>query len=168
MRRLYTAFVQQPDDTYLSTIVELNPKFNQFNGAIGAIDGTHIPAFIPLANQRRFQSRKNNISQNVLTTVTFNGIFTYVLAGAKGSINDAALLPQALLISLRIPKKRFYLANASFGQRRGILIPFSGIHHLRDFTLRDRLPRNDIELFNLRHAQLRTIVEQVFSRCKRK
>lgn len=43
--------------------MDLEPACVQVNGAIGAIDGTHIPAFVPLQKQKRFWSRKSNISQ---------------------------------------------------------------------------------------------------------
>jgi hypothetical protein len=170
MRRLHTHFVRQPELTYLSPAIELNPKFLAFNGAIGAIDGTLIPAHIPKARQQRFWSRKNNISQNIFAAVTFDGLFCYVLAGAEGSINDSALLRQVLTRSFVIPIGRFWLGDAGFGLQRGILTPYNHNvrYHLQDWGTATQRPQNQQELFNLRHAQKRTIVEHVFGRCKRK
>ncbi|KAI7769546.1 hypothetical protein LZL87_014369 [Fusarium oxysporum] len=169
MRYLHIKFVRQPEATYVSPRVELQGKFLQFNGAIGAVDGTHIPAFIPLAQQQRFWSRKSTVSQNVFAAVDFEGRFLYVLAGAEGSINDATLIGYAYNGSFKIPPGRFYLADAGFGLRRGILIPFSRVrYHLQDWGDADKRPEDEKELYNLRHAQLRTIVEQAFGRCKRK
>ncbi|CCT65963.1 uncharacterized protein FFUJ_02954 [Fusarium fujikuroi IMI 58289] len=169
MRYLHTKFVRMPDHRYVSPRIELNTKFCQFNGAIGAVDGTHIPAFIPLAHQQRFWSRKSTISQNIFAAVDFEGRFLYVLAGAKGSINDATLIGYAHNGSFKVPPGRFFLANAGFGSRRGILIPFTRVrYHLQDWGDAAKRPVNEIELYNLRHAQLRTIVEQAFGRCKRK
>lgn len=169
MRKLHLAFVTLPAASYASSEVILNEKASGFEGAIGAVDGTHIPAFIPQANQQRFWSRKNNISQNVLAAVTFDGLFCYVLAGAEGSINDATLLPHAMTRSFKIPSARYYLADAGFGQRKGIVIPYPRVrYHLKDWGDVDQRPQTSKELYNLRHAMLRTVVEQVFGRCKRK
>lgn len=169
MRYLHTKFVRLPGPTYVSPEVELDPKFMQFNGAIGAIDGTHIHAFIPSQKQKRFWSRKNNISQNVLAAVTFDGLFLYVLAGAEGSINDASLIREAYIRSFVIPDGRFYVADAGFRSRKGLIIPYPHVYyHLRDWDDIGRKPQTPKELFNKRHAQLRTVVEHVFGRCKRK
>jgi len=48
--------------------------------AVGAIDGTHIAANVPLEEQARYRNRKQVISQNVLVACTFDMKFTYVLA----------------------------------------------------------------------------------------
>lgn len=167
MRQLHKEFVQLPNPQYLSPQVELVGKFKGFSGAIGAIDGTHIAAHVPVKLQARFWSRKNKISQNVLAAVTFDGLFSYVLAGAEGSIHDARLLPQALTRSFTIPEGRYYLADAGFGTRKGIVIPYHGPrYHLNEAA--GQRPRNSKELYNLRHSQLRTVVERVFGQCKRK
>lgn len=169
MRKLHLAFVKQPPATYISPEVVFNKKGSGFEGAIGAVDGTHIPAFIPRANQQRFWSRKNNISQNILAAVTFDGLFCYVLAGAEGSIHDASLLLQAVTRSFKVPPGRYYLADAGFGSRKGIVIPYPRVrYHLKDWGDASQRPQNEKELFNLRHAMLRVIVENVFGRCKRK
>ena len=39
----------------MDTAIELDPKLNAFNGCIGAIDGTHIAAFIPARKQLRWR-----------------------------------------------------------------------------------------------------------------
>jgi hypothetical protein len=124
IRVLHTRFVRQPSPADVSPVVECDPKFMQFNGAVGAIDGTHILAFVPIRRQKRFWSRKNNISQNVLAAVNFEGAFVYVLAGAEGSINDVSLIRIALTMDFKVPRGRFYLADAGFGSRIGIVIPF--------------------------------------------
>ncbi|KAG5750413.1 hypothetical protein H9Q70_006952 [Fusarium xylarioides] len=141
----------------------------KFNGAIRAVDGTHIPAFIPLAHQQRFWSRKKTVSQNIFAAVDFEGRFLYMLAGAEGSINNATLIGYAHNGTFKVPPGRFFLADAGFGSRRGILIPFSRVrYHLQDWGDAGKRPVNEKELYNLHHAQLRTIVEQAFGRCKRK
>ncbi|QGI77755.1 hypothetical protein CEK25_004484 [Fusarium fujikuroi] len=135
-----------PDHRYVSPRIELNTKFCQFNGAIGAVDGTHIPAFIPLAHQQRFWSRKSTISQNIFAAVDFEGRFLYVLAGAEGSINDATLIGYAYNGSFKVPPGRFFLADAGFGSRRGILIPFTRVrYYLQDWGDAAKRPVNEME-----------------------
>lgn len=169
MRYLHTKFVRQPTPADISPAIELDPKFMQFNGAVGAIDGTHIPAFVPIHRQTRFWSRKNNISQNILAAVSFKGLFVYVLAGAEGSVNDSSLIRIARTMSLHVPRGRFYLADAGFRSRQGILIPFPRVrYHLQDWGEASERPSNSMELYNLRHAQLRSVIEHVFRRYKRK
>ena len=60
-----------------------------FKDAVGAIDGSHIPAR-PLAEFRTsFQNRKGRVSQNCLFTCSFDFLFTYTLTGWEGSASDA-------------------------------------------------------------------------------
>ncbi|KAH7160581.1 hypothetical protein B0J13DRAFT_392261, partial [Dactylonectria estremocensis] len=49
--QLHTAFVTLPEDDYISRDVELDPKSRSFAGCIGALDGTHIDALVPLDQQ---------------------------------------------------------------------------------------------------------------------
>ena len=49
---------------------------------MGAIDGTHVRAFVPIQIQGMFHGRKDGTTENVLTTTTFDLKFTYVLAGS--------------------------------------------------------------------------------------
>ena len=65
--------------------------------AVGAINGTHIAANVPLEEQARYRNRKQVISQNVLVACTFDMKFTYVLAGWEGSAHDGRLLRSAIL-----------------------------------------------------------------------
>ena len=62
----------------------------------GAIDRTHVRAFIPLQIQGRFQGRRDGTTQNVLATDTFDLKFTYVLASWEGSAYDSRVLNNAL------------------------------------------------------------------------
>ena len=64
---------------------------------MGAIDGTHIAANVPVEKQPRHRNRKQVISQNVLVACTFDMKFTYVLAGWEGLAHDGRLLRSAVL-----------------------------------------------------------------------
>lgn len=166
---MHTIFVRQPEPQHLSPRVELDEKMQQFNGAIGAVDGTHIPAYIPQGRQTRFYNRKNNISQSIFAAVSFEGLFQYVLAGAEGSYHDGALILEARENGFTSPRGRFFVADSGFGFRPGILVPFSVYrYHLQDWREVRVKPACKEELYSFRHAQLRVIVEQAFGRWKRK
>lgn len=159
-----------PESAYVAEGIELNVRSRQFNGCIGAIDGTHIPAFIPSRYQRRFYNRKSNITQNVFAAVGIDGRFLYVLAGAEGSMNDASLFVQTQKSRrFRIPSNRFFLGDAGFGMAKGIITPYPNTrYHLQDWAAAERAPNTPKELYNLGHARIRCVVEQAFGILKRR
>ncbi|XP_034594492.1 uncharacterized protein [Setaria viridis] len=128
-----------------------NPYFKDY---IGAIDGTHVLARVPLKMQAAFRGRKHTITQNVSAAVDFDFRFTYKLAGWEGSAHDALILSNALerADGLTAPQGKFYLVDARYAAKPGFLPPFRGIrYHLREFG--SNSPQNQRELFNLRHGQ---------------
>lgn len=166
---LHKAYVRLPADDWVDERIELDPVLNAFNGCIGAIDGTHIAAFIPANKQLRWRDRKGRVTQNVFAAVRSDYTFSYVLAGAEGSINDATLCSQAFGRSFRVPDGRYYVADSGFGSRNGIVIPFPGVrYHLQDWRDADEAPATAKELYNLRHARIRVAVEQAFGHLKRR
>ncbi|XP_021830890.1 uncharacterized protein LOC110770970 [Prunus avium] len=57
-----------------------------------------------------------------------------------------------------------FLVDCGFPTRRQFLAPFRGVrYHLQDFVGQGRDPENAAELFNLRHASLRNVIERIFS-----
>nr|CCI55357.1 PH01B035L11.2 [Phyllostachys edulis] len=116
----------------------------------------------------RFRGRKSYPTQNVLAVVDFDLRFTYVLAGWEGSAHDSLVLHDALSSpnGLKIPKRKFYLADAGYATRPGILPPYRGVrYHLQEF-LGPQDPKCPKELFNHRHSSLRTTVERAFGTLK--
>jgi len=77
---------------------------------VGAIDGAHVHARVPLAMQAAFRGRKHYPTQNVLAAVDFDLKFTYVLAGWEGSAHDAPILVDALerADGLRVPQGTYH------------------------------------------------------------
>ncbi len=167
---LHKAFVCLPDDDWVDPAVELDPKLNAFNGCIGAIDGTHIAADIPTKKQLRWRDRKGKATQNVFAAVRSDYTFSYVLASAEGSMNDATLYAQAFGRSFRVPEGRYdYMADSGFGTRQGVMVPFPGVkYHLQDWRDTDKRPENAKELYNLRHARIRVVFQQAFGHLKRR
>ena len=105
----------------------------------------------------------------MLAGITFDVKFTYVLAGWEGSVHDSRVLNNALTRpgGFRIPKGKFYLSDAGYGNQNGILSSYHGVwYHLKEFS--DHPPENEKKLFNLCHSSLRTTIEQGFGILKRR
>ncbi|KAH6801262.1 nuclease HARBI1-like protein [Perilla frutescens var. hirtella] len=102
--------------------------------------------------------------KNVLAACNFDLQFIYVLSGWEGSAHDSKLLSDALSRTngLQVPQG-YFLVDCGFANRRQFLAPLHGIrYHLKDFGGQGRHPRNASELFNLRHASLRNVIERTF------
>nr|XP_020187954.1 protein ALP1-like [Aegilops tauschii subsp. strangulata] len=139
-----------------------------FKDCIGAIDGTHVTARVPRSQSAAYRGRKHYTSQNVLAAVDFDLRFTYVLAGWEGSAHDANILTDSMSRpdGINIPDGKFYLGDAGYACRPGILSPFRKTrYHLNEFSGRN-CPRTAQELFNLRHSSLRVTVERAFGALK--
>lgn len=83
--------------------------------------------------------------------------FSYVLVGWEGTSHDSRILSDALSRpnGLNIPR------DAGYGIQNGIISPYRGVrYHLKEFS--DRPPKNEKELFNLRHSSLKTTIERAF------
>ena len=94
--------------------------------------------------------------------------FTYVLAGWEGSAHVATILADSLSRpdGISIPEGKFYLGDAGYACRPGILPPYRKTrYHLNKFSGRNA-PQNAQELFNLRHSSLRVTVERAFAALK--
>ncbi|PKA65068.1 hypothetical protein AXF42_Ash019080 [Apostasia shenzhenica] len=67
-------FVVPPDSTTLChPYIRNNSHFYPyFKDILGAIDGTHVPAIVPVHKQNRYRNRKDFISQNIMTAVSFD------------------------------------------------------------------------------------------------
>src|ERR1700722_10685278 len=78
--QLYTSVVTLPTiDTPPSSRITDNPKYTPyFDDCIGALDGTHIAAYVSTTQQARYRNRKGTLSQNVLAVCDFNMQFVYV------------------------------------------------------------------------------------------
>mmetsp|Transcript_24507 Transcript_24507/g.22267 ORF Transcript_24507/g.22267 Transcript_24507/m.22267 type:complete len:393 (+) Transcript_24507:74-1252(+) len=140
-----------------------------FKNCLGALDGTHVSASIAENNSAPFRNRKGYISQNVLGIVDFRMVFTYVLAGWEGSAHDGKVLQDALTKGLVIPPGKYYLGDAGYGLSGYCLTPYRGIrYHLKEFRRGNRKPQNKEELFNLRHASLRNVIERSFGVLKKR
>lgn len=71
---LHAEIVNLPtkDHALHQRIAEDKKYFPYFQGCLGVLDGTHIPAHIPSINGAAYRNRKVVLSQNVLRVCTMD------------------------------------------------------------------------------------------------
>lgn len=94
--KFYKLVIILLDESTPSEIINNIRFYPYFKDCIGALDGTHVHASIPLSIQGRFCSCKGGTTQNVLTTITFDLKFSNVLVGCEGSAHDSFILSDSL------------------------------------------------------------------------
>ncbi|XP_071918197.1 uncharacterized protein [Coffea arabica] len=161
--KLYPDLIQLPNGATPREIRNSRRYYPWFADCVGAIDGTHVVASVPLEIQGKFRGRKGYPTQNVLAAISFDLKFSYVLAGWEGSAHDSRVLEDALTR----PRGLQVLQDAGYGIRNGFIPPYSGVrYHLKEYD--DNPPQNEKELFNLRHSSLRTTIERGFGVLKKR
>ncbi|XP_058106251.1 uncharacterized protein LOC131249457 [Magnolia sinica] len=150
---LYPEFVKLPSaDTPVEILANSNWS-DYFQDCIGAIDGTHILAYVPVLESATYRNKKGVLSQNVLGACTFDIKFVYVLAGWEGSASDARVLQSALTHSidrLTLPEGKYYVVDAGYAHSSGFTAPFRGVrYHLNEYRTGCN-PSNKKKLFNYR------------------
>ncbi|KAM3238410.1 hypothetical protein P3L10_013441 [Capsicum annuum] len=167
--KFYPILIKSPNGTIQPEIMNNHRYYPWFTDCVGAIDGTYVLASVPIEQQNRFCGRKGTTPQNVLAFINFNLKFIYVLDGWEGSAHDSHILNDTLERprGLQIPQDKYYLVDAGYGLRKGFIPPYHGIcYHLQEYS--DCPPQNEKELFNLRHASLRSSAERTFDILKRR
>ncbi|KAI9169272.1 hypothetical protein LWI28_009860 [Acer negundo] len=144
-------------------------KFMKGLDCVGAIDGTHIRVKVSKDEAPRYRGRKDYTTQNVMAACGFDMRFTYVLPGWEGTASDSRIIKNALVRAdkLIIPKGKFYLVDAGYMLRSGLLTPYRGVrYHLKEYSA--RAPEDAQELFNHRHVALRNVIERTFGVLKKR
>ncbi|XP_056159720.1 uncharacterized protein LOC115667555 [Syzygium oleosum] len=104
-----------------------------FKGCVGAIDGTHVNASVPVSKQIPFRGRKGTTTQNVLCVCSFDMKFTFVYAGWEGFANDCRVLSTALetpqLQFPRPPPGKYYVVDSGYAALEGFLTPFKRYYY---------------------------------------
>ncbi|XP_010252991.1 PREDICTED: uncharacterized protein LOC104594398 [Nelumbo nucifera] len=122
---------------------------------IGAIDGTHISAWVPTDKQTPYWHRKGPCTQNVMAACDFNMRFTLVLAGWEGTANDYRIFADAM--------RKYYVVDFAYPNIAGYMAPYRNTrYHLLDFR-RGGQPTTKEEYFNNAHASLRSVIKRSFS-----
>ena len=146
--------------------VETEDKFLEFDGAFGAIDGSHIGA---TRVGDAWRNRKGLLTQNVLLLAAFDMSIMFVAVGAEGAAPDGLVLRWSGLNEILTVEQGFVLGDAGYALTRLVLVPYRGVRYLlAEWARGNSRPQNAKELFNLRHAQLRNVVERVFGVLKKR
>ncbi|KAE8189196.1 hypothetical protein CF328_g6358 [Tilletia controversa] len=161
---MYQKFIRMPtSDSPVPDRIRRDPSVRAFSAVVGAVDGTHLPARPPAALRQRFRNRKGTLSFNVLAACSFDMLFQYVYTGWEGSAADSMIYHRARQLSWRVPEGRVWLGDAGFPSCDSLLVPFRGTrYHLKEWGAGTELPRNAHELYNKKHASLRSVVERIF------
>ncbi|XP_074337534.1 uncharacterized protein LOC141674731 [Apium graveolens] len=144
-------------------------QWKWFEGAVGALDGTHIKMIVPVEDRSRYRDRKGDISTNVLATCDPDLCFTYVLSGWEGSASDPRVLRDALRRpnGLKVPKNKYFLADLGYSNCEGFLTPYKHTRYYLNLW-HGNTPTNYKELFNLRHSSARNCFERAFGLLKKR
>ena len=163
---LHDEVVKQPNlfDAIPEMISQDKRFASYFSDVYGAIDRTHIPAFIPYEEQPAWQNCKSWLSQNVFTACLLDLKFQFVYAGWEGSAYDVLVLRDALAKGrFRPPSGKYYLADAGFYNLSFIMTPYTRVrYYLKEWEESGLRPQNKEELFNYRHTKLRNTIEHIF------
>ena len=140
-------------------------SFHAFADCISAIDGTHVQLIVPVEEAGQWRSRKSSTSTNVFVSVNQSMLFTACIPGAEGPAPDCDVWRKLKASGFTVPDGKWLIADAGYGLERTVLTPFRGIrYHLRErndpLAQRGKKPKNRFELFNLRHALFRNVVER--------
>lgn len=144
-------------------------KWRWFKNSIGALDGMHIPVTVSAEDRPRYRNKKGDISTNVLGVCGPDLRFIYVLPGWEWLAGDSRVLRDALRRQncLHIPNGKYFLVDVGYTNGPGFLAPYRGTrYHLNEWIR--NTPQNYKELFNLRHASARNVIERSFGVLKKR
>ncbi|CAN7023419.1 unnamed protein product, partial [Brassica rapa subsp. trilocularis] len=106
----------------------------------------------------------------------FNILFTYIWNGAPGSCHDTVVLTMTKESDSEFPMPlldKYYLVNFDYPNKQGFLALYRSSrnrvlrYHMSQFNYGPP-PINKEELFNRRHASLRSVIERTFGVWKKK
>ncbi|GAV69367.1 LOW QUALITY PROTEIN: DDE_4 domain-containing protein [Cephalotus follicularis] len=146
-------------------------KFNEkyypwFKDCVGAIDGTHVSAWVRAEKTVSFEARKSTVNQNILCACNFNMEFTFVYSGWEGTTNDSIVFLDAVTHPGQFSiaeTRQYYVVDSGFPCTAGFLPLYGGeIYHLQDYRGRGRNPTGYNEIFNYRHSSLHNVIERCF------
>ncbi|KAI8550640.1 hypothetical protein RHMOL_Rhmol01G0214800 [Rhododendron molle] len=138
-----------------------------FKDCIGAIDGTHIEAWVPASKQIAFRGRKSIKTQNVMAVCSFDMKFTFVYPGWEGSAHDGRVFLAAVANPAynfpHPPLGKYYVVDSGYTNMPGYLAPYRGKRYHRDqWNGVNTMFRSPQELFNYKHSSLRNVIERCF------
>jgi hypothetical protein len=132
----YSKYVYLPDASESPpSAIRDNPKFWPFfDGAIGAIDGTHVRCCPSASERAAARNRKGFTSQNCLACCDWDLRFLYFVSGWEGAAADASMYEASRIRNFFIPQGKYYLADAGFGICDSLMVPYRGVrYHLAEW-----------------------------------
>lgn len=162
--KLHKDIVKLPPNQTPERVESDDKMWPFFADCIGALDGSHIPISVPEAQQAAWRNRKGWISQNVFAACDFDMNFVSIVPGWEGSAHDGRVFAFAKDSGFYTPPGRYYLADAGYAADDPmVLVPYQKVrYHLKEQAKANKRPKNKKELFNLRHASLRNVIERAF------
>ncbi|XP_013601222.1 PREDICTED: putative nuclease HARBI1 [Brassica oleracea var. oleracea] len=142
-----------------------------FEDCIGALDGTHLPVRPPSDNPEPYRGRKGEPTINVLAICNMKMRFIYAYVGVPGRAHDTKVLTHCATHEPFFPHPpdgKYYLVDSGYPTRTGYLGPHRRTRYHLDQFARGGPPTNSRELFNRRHASLRSVIERTFGVWKAK
>lgn len=114
-----------------------------------------------------YRNREETISQNVMLACDFDLNFVYVSCGREGSASDAAVLYSAIESGFEVPGGKYYLVDGGYANTPSFLAPYIEVPYPAEEQEQINFqPRDYMELFNLRHAQLRNHIKHAIGLLK--
>uniref|UniRef100_A0A0V0IE85 Putative ovule protein n=1 Tax=Solanum chacoense TaxID=4108 RepID=A0A0V0IE85_SOLCH len=148
---------------------DTDDRWKWFKGCLGALDGTYISIRVEAIYKPRYRTRKGDIATNVLGVCDRNLNFIYVLPGWEGSAADGRVLRDAVVRrnGLKVPQGNYYLCDGGYTNGNGFLSPYRGYRYwLMDWQGDNPSPQCREELFNMKHARARNVIERAFGLLK--
>jgi len=161
--KLHKEVVRLPKNFTLEEIANDPKRYPFFADSIRALNSTYLPVSITggYIRQASWRRRKGGLSQNVLVAVDFQINFLYILAGWEGSAYNSRVFNLARAKGFKALPGRYYVADAGYSNTPITLTPYRGVrYHLYKQLQANIRPQNAKELYNLRHAALRNMVER--------
>lgn len=135
--------------------------YEEFDGLYGAMDGTHVPMRVYSFETDRYRNRKTFISTNVLLLCSMEMQILFCYAGYEGCGHDSAVFKCSALQQIfeQISGDYFVLGDAGYALSPSVLTPFRSVrYHLQEYV--GNVPKDYKELYNLRHAKSRVVIER--------
>ena len=142
--------------------------FLYFDQAVAAIDGVHVPIVVAATDTERFRNRKGWTSTNVMIASDWEMNIAFIYPGAEGAAHDSMVLAHSQLLQ-KIPDHHYVIADAGYALQPQVLTPYRRVrYHLKEWGEGSGRPKTAKELYNLRHAKARNVVERVNGCLKRR
>ena len=136
-----------------------------FIGAVGAIDGMHVPIIAPAENPLSYINRKKFHSLLLQGVCDHKLLFTDCYIGEAGSVHDACVFRRSDLWKHMylgtvemFPDDTHILGDAAYPLADNLLVPFKNNGRLTD-------PQKK---YNKKHSKARSIIERAFGMLKKR